>query len=56
MKAILEEENRQNLEKVVEYMTTHYPTPYSDPFGSGPPSPPPIHLCNDVFIVVKLTL
>jgi hypothetical protein len=36
MKAILEEENRQNLEKVVEYMTTHYPTPYSGPFGSGP--------------------
>jgi hypothetical protein len=56
MKAILEEENRQNLEKVVEYMTTHYPAPYSGPFGSGPPSPPPIHLCNDVFIVVKLTL
>jgi len=56
MKAILEEENRQNLEKVVEYMTTHYPTPYSGPFGSGPPSPPPIHLCNDVFIVVILTL
>jgi hypothetical protein len=36
MKAILEDENRQNLKKVMEYMTTHYPTPYSSLFGSGP--------------------
>ena len=52
----LEEENRQNLKRVMKYMTIHYPTPHFGPFGSGSPPSPLIHLCNNVFIVIKLIL
>jgi len=42
MKGILEEENRKNWEKMIEFMALHYQSPFSGVFGPRFFSSPPL--------------